>query len=268
MRISGGGDEHAGMPVLIFHIGGHIVLHLDVLPLPVMHEGLHLFREPQDPLPEIQLMRALVQQHAAALAAPGGPPVPAVIIVLAAVPVGDEPVGPADPPVPAALDQLPHLPVHAVGPLIEHHREHGFGMLFRLRVHFPNLLRIDSGRLFAQHMNPPPEALDDIFRMVVVGNRDHAGVQQPAVQHGQGVVKISDVRRHVFPGPGDPVRIDVRDGNKLNVRNPVFPGQTAGIGGALIADADNTETDFFSHNTCLLIIIVHLKPDSGLETGA
>ena len=61
---AGGGDEHAGGTVGVFHIGRYIIFHFDVVPLAELHMGADLHGHAADPLPQVQLMGALVEQHA------------------------------------------------------------------------------------------------------------------------------------------------------------------------------------------------------------
>ena len=39
-NVAGGGDEAAGGAICVFHIGGHIILHFDVMPLAVLQVGV------------------------------------------------------------------------------------------------------------------------------------------------------------------------------------------------------------------------------------
>ena len=120
-------------------------------------------------------------------------------------------------------------------------------MLFRFRIHFPNLLRIDAGGLFTHDVDTAAEAFHGITGMIVMGNGNDACFNQPAVQHGDRVLKVSNVRGNVLPGPVETGRIDVGNGRYLNLGHPVFPYETAGIGGSLISDADDAKLYLFSH---------------------
>ena len=90
--VGGRGDENARCAVRVLEIGGHVVLNLDVVPLALVAETLHLARQSHQPLHQIQLMRALVQQHTAAFARPRCAPCAGIVIELRAVPVGDNPI--------------------------------------------------------------------------------------------------------------------------------------------------------------------------------
>ena len=58
--VAGGGDEHAGGAVGELQVGGDVILHLDVVPLTLLAEGLHRFGQAANPLEEVQLVGALV----------------------------------------------------------------------------------------------------------------------------------------------------------------------------------------------------------------
>src|SRR5690606_29941413 len=90
------GDEHARCAVLILGVGGDVILHLDVAMLAEMAERPDSPRHHAgDPRPQIQLMGALVDQHAAAFPGPCRPPAAGIVITLRAVPACDDPVGAA-----------------------------------------------------------------------------------------------------------------------------------------------------------------------------
>lgn len=59
-EFAGGGDENAGRTVWILHIGGHVVLHLNLMEVPLLAEGSHLGGHAANPLPQVKVMRALV----------------------------------------------------------------------------------------------------------------------------------------------------------------------------------------------------------------
>src|ERR671917_844304 len=71
----------------------HLVLDGDVAAEAVCTFGEHAPRHAADPLPQVELVRRLVHQDPAALAAPGGPPVGLVVVALRPPPRGDDPGG-------------------------------------------------------------------------------------------------------------------------------------------------------------------------------
>ena len=95
-RVAGRGDKGAGRAVRVLDVGSDIVLHLDIMPASKVHMRVNLDRHAAYPLPEIEVVRALIEQHTTALSAPGGAPFARIIIRLRAIPVGDDPTGAAD----------------------------------------------------------------------------------------------------------------------------------------------------------------------------
>ena len=84
---------------------------------------------PQQPLHGVQVVQALVEQHAAALALPGGAPAAAGVVGLGAEPVGDDPAHAHDLAQFAALDELLDLQVARLGAQLEHAGENLLGIL-------------------------------------------------------------------------------------------------------------------------------------------
>ena len=68
------GGEGAGGAVAEVDHRGHLVLDGDVASEAVRTLRDHALRHATDPLPQVELVRSLVHQHTAALAAPGRPP--------------------------------------------------------------------------------------------------------------------------------------------------------------------------------------------------
>src|SRR5699024_1541228 len=97
------------------------VFHLNVVPFSFMAEASDPAWHSADPLDQIQIVRALVQQYAAAFSVPGSPPAAGIVIALGPVPVCDDPVDSADGAQLPALYHIVHSPVNAVGSLVKHH---------------------------------------------------------------------------------------------------------------------------------------------------
>ena len=196
--VGGGGDENAGRPALKLQIGGHVVLHLDVVPLALVAEGADPDGQAAEPLEQVQLMGALVQQDAAALAGPGGPPSAGVIVALGAVPVRDQPGDALEGPELAAVDHFLELAVNAVGPLVEHHREGQFRMAVGLLVHLPDLEGVDAGRLFDQDVQAVPHGVDGQRGVLIVGHADHDGFADPGGDQFLALLKDGKIRQLFF----------------------------------------------------------------------
>ena len=82
----------------------------------------------QQPSEDVEVVKALIEEHTAALAGPSGPPAAARVIRVGPVPVGVNPVHPDDPSQLARFDEVPQLLVSGFDAQLEHSAEH------RLRV--------------------------------------------------------------------------------------------------------------------------------------
>ena len=133
-----------------------------------MAGGAHPHGQPTEPLQQIQLMRALIEQHTAALAIPRCAPRPGIVVALRAIPVRHNPDHALDFAQCAAVNQRLRLAVDAVRALVEHHAEGQFGMLIRLRDHVPHLQGVHARRLFAQDMLSMAERLNRQRRMLIM----------------------------------------------------------------------------------------------------
>src|SRR5690606_3139448 len=91
-RLAGGGDEVPGRSAGILQAGADLVLHLDRVRLAARPDRRHPAGHPaRRPLQQVQVVWTLVDQHAAALALPGGTPAARGVIAPGAEPVGDDP---------------------------------------------------------------------------------------------------------------------------------------------------------------------------------
>ena len=108
--LPGGCDEHRAGAALVLRVDGGVVLHLNPMVMPLPAERPQPHRHPHDPLPDVQVVGALVQQHAASLPVPGGPPVAGIIVGLRPIPVVDDPDEALDLPQRPLLYQVMELP--------------------------------------------------------------------------------------------------------------------------------------------------------------
>ena len=69
--------DHA---VFVLKIGGHLVFDFDVVVLAQRGEAGDALGHPDEPLVQIEVMRRLVEQDAAAFAFPGGAPAAVVVV--------------------------------------------------------------------------------------------------------------------------------------------------------------------------------------------
>ena len=115
-------------------------------------------RHSHHPLPDVQIMRALIHQNTAALSSPGCSPGAGIIISLRAVPVRD---------CPAKTDQFAKLSLlkassqlckKRIRPLVVHNPVNASALLCR-PVDLFRCCSINSFRLLCQHMEPLLQSL-------------------------------------------------------------------------------------------------------------
>ena len=247
--VAGGGDEDAGRAVRVLQVGGDVVLDLDVVPLALVQEGAHAAGHAAEPLHKVELVRALVEQHAAALAVPGGAPGAGVIVVLRAVPIGDDPVDALELAQLPAVDHLLDLAVDAVCALVEHHAKDQIRVLVGLGVHLAHLLGVDACGLFAEHVQVVLEALDGERRVLVVRHRDEDGVHKAAGDQVAALREDGDRIAQLGLGPVAPLLTAVSHGRDLDLgQEPLLV--VADVARAHVARADDAQTNFF-HVPCL-----------------
>jgi hypothetical protein len=86
-------------------------------------KAAHLRWHPENPLEEIEIVRALVEQDSPALAGPGCAPSALGVVGFRAEPMGRRPIHPMDLPQLAGGHELAEFPVNRIGALIEHGRK-------------------------------------------------------------------------------------------------------------------------------------------------
>ena len=181
-RLAGAGHKQTRRAVCVLHIGGHVVLHLDVVPAAQAAERAQPHRHAANPLPEIEAVHRLIEQHAAALALPGRAPGAGIEIALRAEPVGHDHARAADLAQLAGGDDLLHPPVRRVRALVEHGAERPAARV-RRRVQLAHLAGEHARRLFQQHVHARGKGLLRLRHMRPVRGRDQHRVDLPACIH-------------------------------------------------------------------------------------
>ncbi len=259
--VAGGGDEGAGRAVLVLDVGGHIVLDLDVVPLTKVHLDVDQLGHTADPLPEVEVVGALVEQDAAALARPGGAPGARVVVGLGAVPVGDDPARALEGAQLAGIHDLLDLAVDVVGALVEHHTELELGMAVGLGHHLAHLKGVDAGGLLAHDMESGLHGLDGVAGVVVVGDGDDDGVDEPRGDHlvggvekgGHFDVEVGVLGPALFDVALRPLQaggVMVGDGGDYDL-GAGAAGDVIEVAGAHVAHAEDAET-YFVHGFVFL----------------
>ena len=150
------------------------------------------------PLEQIQLMRALVDQHAAAFSGPGASPSALIVISLRTVPVRDYPVYTLDTAQPAAFDEFLCETVQLVGALVIHYAEYEFGFGSRDLVHLSDRLRIHARGFFDKCVQPFFQRVDGDYGVIVVRSGDKDGVYLSRVYQRLVIVEKFDALGNEF----------------------------------------------------------------------
>ena len=241
--VASGGNEHAGSAVGVLQIGGHVIFHFDIVPFPFMTESTDAAGHSADPLDQIQIVGALVQQYAAAFTVPSGAPGAGIIIGLGAVPVGDDPVYPLNCTQFSAVHQLVHLTVYAVGALVKHHAKH-LAALFSGLVHFPHCQGVHTGRLFAHDVQSLFKGADSQRGVLVVRYCNEHRVADAAVNQLIALIKNFHIFRQVLLRPVPAGLRTVGHSHQLQLRH-IAVYNALGVVRTHIAYTDNSDFHLF-----------------------
>jgi hypothetical protein len=241
------GDERARGAVAVVDQRGDLVLHRDVPADPISELGIDGLRDAADPLPEVELVRRLVDEDAAPLAAPGGAPRTGVVVPLRPPPGGDDPVGAPDRADLAGLDDLLEPTVERVHALVEHDAEGELRLRGGERDEIVRLLRVHAGRLVDERVDSAAERRDAHLRVQVVRHGRDDRVDVAARDHLEVVLMDRDVGvgrpRQVLLG-----RVDVADGPDRQVRDHALRDHL-GIHPPLLAQSDDAEPHSVRHGS-------------------
>jgi hypothetical protein len=201
-------------------------------------EAAHALGHAEQPLEQVQIVRALVHEHAAALALPGAAPAAGGVVVVGAEPVGDFPVNAPHLAELAAVDEVLDFLEGGVRAHVEHGGEDflfvGVGGDEALTVGF-----VDGDGLFDQDVKPGVERLDADGGVGEVGRADEDGVDVAGADHfidvGEGLLSLQQ------GGQG---------ADALAQGGHAQSGHLAGadvmkVGFAHVAEADDAESDVF-----------------------
>ena len=209
--------EHARRAVRIFEHGRDVIFNFDVMVFADAADGGHSGGHAAQPLEQIQIVRALVQQNTAAFAAPRRTPAAGAVVGFAAEPRRDDPVRPLDLAEFALFDQLLDFNVVRIRPLIEHRGEDQFRMRLMGGDQPHGVRLVDGNRLLGQNMQTIVQGVDTDGRMEIMRRRDQNGINKAAANHLRTIRKSFDIRIFLqFRG------IDVADGGQFATRN--LPG--------------------------------------------
>ena len=207
-------DEDSSRSVRILRINLRLVLHLDVMIFCPVAVSQHAARHAGDPLPEIEIVGALIHQHTAAFPFPGRAPRSGIIVELRPVPVRDRPLKAHELSERSRLHLPAELGIQRIGSLIIHDAEHDAAPL-RLPVLLLHAQYIDALRLLRQNMNSPVKCLLRDDRMKRVRRGDQNGIHRPGIQH-LPVILVDHYARQMFLCPVPALLPDVTDRGKLH----------------------------------------------------
>lgn len=234
--LTGGGDKGGGGTVVVLQHCGDIVFDFDLMEAAELAEAADLLWHAEHPLEEIKVMRALVHEHAAALALPGAAPAASGVVVVGSEPVGNFPVHATHGAELATVDEV--FDFLEAG--IRAHVEHG-GEDFRfICVRGDESLAVglvDGNRFFDEHVKPSTQGLDPDGGVAEMRCADEDGIDEPTRNHlgniGEGRLSILKRwnRSMAFAESGD-----FQAGN--------FTGaNVCEVGFAHVAEADDTKSD-------------------------
>src|SRR6202007_340837 len=106
-RFPGGSVDNGRHTIRMLEIGCHIVFDLDIVIPAKIAKCADAGRHPKNPLENIQVVWALVEQQPAPLACPGSSPVTRLVVRFSPEPVSNRPVHTSDRSKIAGAHQLP-----------------------------------------------------------------------------------------------------------------------------------------------------------------
>ena len=207
--------------------------------MPHITESPDPFWHSHNPLPDIQIVGALIQEHAAALPVPGGPPAAGIVIGLSPIPVIDNPDKPLDLPKRSLLNQGPKLPVERVGALIIHDPEHCPALSGRM-IHPAHARRIHAGRFFREHVKLSFEGRRRNHRMKIVGRCNQHGINPASIKKRLILFILINLSSEAFPGPCETVPVTIAHRSKPDTLYPVLKNLHR-MGAAHISNPDDSD---------------------------
>src|SRR5262249_17078953 len=125
-----GGNESAGGAVLVFEISGDVIFDFDLVKAAELAKAADFSGHAQKPLHDVEVMKTLVEEHAAAFTLPGRAPAAAGVVGFGAEPIGHDPAHADDVAQFAALNEFLDFEIPRFGAKLEHAGKDGFGILF------------------------------------------------------------------------------------------------------------------------------------------
>ena len=127
---------------------------------PELAEAAHARRHAAEPLEHVELVQALIEEHAATLALPRRPPTPARVVGLGAEPIRNDPVDTHNLAKFAVLDELTNLLIAWLNPHLKHPAKHLLRVRLRRRDQALGIGLVRRDRLFHHNVQPRLQGLD------------------------------------------------------------------------------------------------------------
>ena len=232
------GNEHARGAVGVFQVSRNLVLNGDVMVFSETTKPPYPGRHSEQPCHQIELVGALVQKHAAALAVPRRPPLAAGIVGLRPKPRGADPVDSGQ-LAKLSLDQkLSELAVCGPRSLVEHGRKD----LLPVAVGGEKSLAIglvNRDRFLDKHVQPCLKRRNPLRGVLIVWSADQYSVRRVGLEKFVEILKLPDARCGVeYPSS---LLIGVADRGKLAAAD--FPRKNElRISGPHGTGTDNSQT--------------------------
>ena len=139
-------------------------------------KAAHARRHAAKPLQHVEIVQALIQQHAAAFALPGRAPTAAGVIGFGAIPIGDDPTQPHDVAEFAALDQLLDFQITRLGTQLEHAGENQLLVFLMRRNQSLRIGFVRGNRLFDHDMQPALQRRDAQAGVLIMRRGNQHGI--------------------------------------------------------------------------------------------
>lgn len=246
-EFAGGGDEVAdgggrvGRGLRVFEDGGDFVFDFDGVVFAGKADGGDAGgREVGDPVEEVEVVGALVDEDAAAFAFPGGAPFTGGVVGVGAEPVGDGPGDAGDGAELAVAEEVADFLIERVGALVEHEGELEVGMFGAPGV--DEMLgggEVGGEGFFGEDVEVVFEGGERVGDVGGMGAAEDDGVAEIGGEEFLGAREDGDGGEFGAEGV-EAGGVDVGDGGEAGIGEG---GEVVGVEGADVAEADDTDTE-------------------------
>ena len=199
-------------------------------------------RHTEYPLPQVKVVRALIEKNTAAFACPCSSPSAAVVVRLSSVPVGYDPYASLQLSERTVLYHFAHLLVELVCALVVHDTERLAALLCSFHEGV-NALCVNADRLLGKNIQSVFKRVYTDDGMEIVRRRYHNSVNKSALYHLMGVGKIRHAVTANSASPIKSVRLNIADCRKNRAGDFSFK-EVSCVSGTHVAETDHTESYF------------------------